>query len=69
MLLTIDTTPMAGIFLVMVTIPWPNIVGVYAGDSALINGLLLLGGGLINGIVLYGVTAFIVSTIRNRKKP
>ncbi len=56
MLITLKSTPMAGIFLVLLTWPWPTIIdmsGVGQGDAALINGLLMLAGGILNGLLLY----------------
>ena len=55
MLMTLKSTPMAGIFLVMLTYPWPTIIGM-SGDgqnTAVVNGLLMLAGGILNGFLLY----------------
>jgi len=63
MLLTVDDTPMSGIFLVFLTFPWSlllnRIQDVFHVSSALFNGLFLYAGGLINGGILYTVLSFL----------
>ena len=68
MLMTLKNTPMAGIFLVMLTYPWPIIIGALGDgvqeNSALFNGLLLLAGGILNGFLLYFFTGLMVSLVK-----
>ena len=68
MLMTLKSTPMAGIFLVMVTFPWSTIVGTlgdgYLENSLLLNGLLLLAGGILNGFLIYFLTCLIVGLVK-----
>lgn len=63
MIATVASTPMAGIYLVLFTLPWPGILDQLVGSSeqssVWFNGLFLLAGGLINGFVLYVVISFI----------
>lgn len=70
MIITLDSTPMAGIFLVLLTYPWPTIVGMLGdgspGNSALINGLLLLAGGILNGFLLYVLIRLAVRLAKGR---
>jgi hypothetical protein len=65
MLMTADDTPMSGIFLVMVTLPWSILLTWIQSalhlDSIpmMLNGLFLLAGGLVNSFVLYKIISFI----------
>ena len=65
MLMTTDDTPMSGIFLVMVTLPWSILLTWIQSalhlDSIpmMLNGLFLLAGGLVNSFVLYKLISFI----------
>lgn len=71
MLITLKSTPMAGIFLVMLTFPWPPIIGALGdgspGNSALFNGLLLLAGGILNGFLLYFFTFLVVGLVKKQR--
>jgi hypothetical protein len=68
MLATLDSTPMAGIFLVILTQPWPIILGNLqdgsGGNHTLLNGLFLLAGGLLNGLLLYFFISLIESIFK-----
>jgi hypothetical protein len=70
MIFTAASTPMAGIFLVLFTYPWPGILDKLVGsspqNSVLFNGLFLLAGGLINGFVLYVVISLIGRLFQRR---
>ncbi len=69
MLATLQSTPMAGIFLVLLTQPWPALVGALDGGqsgSALVSGILLLAGGMVNGVLLY-VLVRVVYKLFSRK--
>ena len=63
MLMTADDTPMSGIFLVMVTLPWSFVLTLiqdtFHFNSMGFNGLFLLTGGLVNSFVLYKLISFI----------
>ena len=65
MLMTAEDTPMPGIFLVMVTLPWSILLTWIQGALHLdsipltLNGLFLLAGGLVNSFVLYKLISFI----------
>jgi hypothetical protein len=64
MLMTVSTTPMSGIFLIMVTLPWTFALSMIQNmlhlDSILFNGLFLTAGGIINSCILYKLISFIV---------
>ncbi|MGA7277830.1 MAG: hypothetical protein WBW79_07830 [Desulfocapsaceae bacterium] len=70
MIFTAASTPMAGIYLVLFTFPWPGIlsqiVDSFQQNSFWFNGLFLLAGGLINGFVLYVVISFIGRLFQRR---
>jgi hypothetical protein len=63
MFMTKDDTAMSGIFLVLVTMPWPLILSwiqkVLHFDSMAISTLLLVAGGLMNSVILYKVISFL----------
>ena len=71
MLTTLDSTPMAGIFLVILTQPWPIILGKLqdgsGGNYTLLNGLFLLAGGLLNGLLLYSFISLIESMLKKSR--
>ena len=71
MLASLDSTPMAGIFLVILTQPWPIILGKLqdgsGGNYSLLNGLFLLAGGLLNGLLLYSFISLIESRFKKRR--
>jgi hypothetical protein len=71
MLATSSDTTMSGIFLVMLTPPWPLALGalqkIFQTDSNLFAGLFLLAGGAVNSAVLYRIIAFIASRISRSK--
>lgn len=70
MLMTAADTPMSGIFLVMLTLPWSIMLSWIQGalhlDSMplMLNGLFLLAGGLVNSFVLYKLISFIAGRFR-----
>jgi hypothetical protein len=70
MVFTAASTPMAGIYLVLFTFPWPGILSQIIAssqqNSVWFNGLFLLAGGLINGFVLYIVISFIGRLFQRR---
>ncbi len=70
MIFTAASTPMAGIYLVLFTFPWPGILSQIVDSSQQnsfwFNGLFLLAGGLINGFVLYVVISFIGRLFQRR---
>ena len=70
MVFTAASTPMAGIYLVLFTFPWPGILSQIIAssqqNSVWFNGLFLLAGGLINGFVLYVVISFIGRLFQRR---
>jgi hypothetical protein len=59
MFMTKDDTDMSGIFLVLVTMPWPLILSwiqeALHFNSITITTLLLVAGGLMNSVILYKV--------------
>ena len=67
MLMTADDTPMSGIFLVMVTLPWSFVLTLiqdtFHFTSMGFNGLFLLTGGLVNSFVLYKLISFIAGRL------
>ena len=62
MLMTADDTPMSGIFLVLVTMPWSPLLSwiqnSFQLDSVAFNSLFLLAGGTVNSFILYKLIAF-----------
>lgn len=68
MIIARDSTPMSGIFLVLLTQPWPAIItkfiGTRLGDSAIVNGLFLLIGGMINGLLIYLLLNLLIRMIK-----
>ncbi len=72
MVATMDSTPMSGIFLVLLTLPWPALLdalGPGDGASSLTSGLLLVGGGLVNALLLYLAVGAVASLIGRTGKP
>lgn len=63
MFMTKDDTAMSGIFLVLVTMPWPLALSwiqkVFHFDSATMTTFLLVAGGLLNSVILYKVISFL----------
>ena len=64
---TLDATPMAGIFLVLFTFPWPGFLTRLMDPEqspVLVRALFLLAGGLINGVLLYTVISWLQQSLR-----
>ncbi len=65
MFTTTGDTSMSGIFLVVVSIPWPMVLtqiqNALALDSMLFNTLFLIGGGLLNALIIYKFISFIAN--------
>ncbi len=65
MFTTTGDTSMSGIFLVVVSIPWPMVLtqiqNALALDSMLFNTLFLIGGGLLNALIIYKLISFIAN--------
>lgn len=64
---TLDATPMAGIFLVFFTFPWPGFLTRLMDPEqspVLVRMLFLLAGGLINGVLLYTVISWLQQSLR-----
>jgi hypothetical protein len=72
MFMTKDDTAMSGIFLVLITMPWPLILSwiqkVLHFDSTAITTLLLVAGGLMNSIILYKVISRFTGNSTGRGK-
>ncbi len=68
MFLTTDDTSMSGIFLVVVSIPWPwlltQLQDILSLDSMLFNTLFLTAGGLLNTFIIYKFITFIINRSR-----
>jgi uncharacterized membrane protein YhaH (DUF805 family) len=62
MFMTKNDTAMSGIFLVLVTMPWPLILSgiqeIFNFDSMAITTSLLVAGGLLNSLILYKMISF-----------
>jgi hypothetical protein len=67
MLATSSDTAMSGIFLVMLTPPWPLALGalqkILQTDSSLFASLFLLAGGAVNSAVLYRIIALVAARV------
>lgn len=68
---TVDDTPMSGIFLILVTMPWSllltRIQGLLSFDSMMLNTLFLVAGGLLNSVILYKLFSFIMNKFKHKK--
>jgi hypothetical protein len=68
MLMTADDTPMSGIFLILVSLPWSLVLSrvqeIFHVNSVGFNGLFLLTGGLLNGFLLYKFLSFLSSRLQ-----
>ncbi len=71
MLTTVDDTPMSGIVLILVTMPWSllltRIQGLLSFDSMMLNTLFLVAGGLLNSVILYKLFSFIMNKFKHKK--
>ena len=69
MLTTRTDTVMSGIFLVLLTPPWPLALGtlqkILHTDSCLLAGLFLLSGGAVISYILYSIISFRAGRIKN----
>ena len=63
-----DDTPMSGIFLVLVTLPWSLLLSwiqeALHSNSMTITILLLMVGGLMNSVILYKVISFLTGKFK-----
>lgn len=68
MLVTANDTPMSGIFLILVTLPWSLLLSrlqeMFHVNSVGFNGLFLLMGGLLNCYFLYKILSFLSSRMQ-----
>jgi hypothetical protein len=72
MVATMDSTPVSGIILVLLTLPWSALLdALEAGDGAspLTSGLLLVGGGLVNALLIYLAVGAVAALIGRTGKP
>ena len=71
LLLAGKSDALAGIYFILVTFPWPSVLmwvtRTFHMDSMVFNTLFLLLGGLINGLVIYKVVAFLSSKFSGRR--
>ena len=70
MILTVDDTPMSGIFLVMVTMPWSFLLGwikdLLQIESLLVTTIFLVSCGLLNSFILYSMTTFVAGGYKDK---